>query len=45
MSGDEREILYRILFDMRADISEVKRMLSEMKKTATPLPNSRTSRT
>ena len=31
MSGDEREILYRILFDMRADISEVKRMLSELK--------------
>ena len=31
MSGDEREILYRILFDMRTDISDVKRMLSELK--------------
>ncbi len=31
MSGDEREILYRILFDMRNDIGEVKRMLSELK--------------
>ena len=41
MSGDEREILYRILFDMRADISEVKRMLSEMKNgySATEQPH------
>lgn len=28
--SDEREILYRILFDMRNDISEVKRMVTEM---------------
>lgn len=31
MSGDEREILYRILFDMRTDISDVKKMLTELK--------------
>ncbi|MBE6209482.1 MAG: sigma-54-dependent Fis family transcriptional regulator [Rikenellaceae bacterium] len=28
--GDEREILYRILFDMRNDISELKRMVTEL---------------
>ena len=28
--GDEREILYRILFDMRNDISELKRMVAEL---------------
>lgn len=36
MSGDEREILYRILFDMRNDISDVKRMLSEMRNGTEP---------
>jgi DNA-binding NtrC family response regulator len=30
--GDEREILYRILFDMRADISEVRRTLDELRR-------------
>ncbi len=29
--GDEREILYRILFDMRADVMEIKRTLNELK--------------
>ncbi len=28
--GSEREILYRILFDMRSEIADIKRMLSEM---------------
>ena len=27
--GDERELLYKILFDMRSDINELKRMMSE----------------
>lgn len=30
--GDEREILYRILFDMRNDITEIKRSLTELKQ-------------
>jgi DNA-binding NtrC family response regulator len=30
--GDEREILYRILFDMRGDITEIKQSLSELRK-------------
>ncbi len=29
--GDEREILYRILFDMRSDVMEIKRTLNELK--------------
>ncbi|MDL2320382.1 sigma-54-dependent Fis family transcriptional regulator, partial [Alistipes sp. OttesenSCG-928-B03] len=28
--GDEREILYKVLFDMRADIGELKRMMNEV---------------
>lgn len=28
--GDEREILYKVLFDMRAEISEMKRMIAEL---------------
>lgn len=37
--GDEREILYRILFDMRNDISELKRMVSELSHgNITPSP-------
>jgi DNA-binding NtrC family response regulator len=34
--GDEREILYRILFDMRADIAEVRRMLDDMRRGGGP---------
>ena len=30
--GDEREILYRILFDMRADISDMRRNLDELRR-------------
>jgi DNA-binding NtrC family response regulator len=30
--GDEREILYRILFDMRADISDMRRTLDELRR-------------
>lgn len=30
--GDEREILYRILFDMRAEIAEVRRILDELRR-------------
>jgi DNA-binding NtrC family response regulator len=30
--GDEREILYRILFDMRAEIGEVRRTLDELRR-------------
>ncbi len=30
--GDEREILYRILFDMRADIAEVRRSIEELRR-------------
>lgn len=30
--NDEREILYRILFDMRNDITEIKRSLSELRQ-------------
>jgi DNA-binding NtrC family response regulator len=30
--GDEREILYRILFDMRGDITEIKHSLAELRK-------------
>jgi DNA-binding NtrC family response regulator len=32
MPGDEREILYRILFDMRADIAEVRRTVEELRR-------------
>lgn len=28
-SGDERELLYKVLFDMKSDINDLKRMLSE----------------
>ncbi|MFI3266180.1 MAG: sigma-54 dependent transcriptional regulator [Rikenellaceae bacterium] len=28
--GDERDILYKILFDIKADVSEIKRMLRDM---------------
>jgi DNA-binding NtrC family response regulator len=30
--GDEREILYRILFDMRADIAEMRRNIEDMRR-------------
>jgi DNA-binding NtrC family response regulator len=30
--GDEREILYRILFDMRSDIAEVRRTVEELRR-------------
>lgn len=30
MGGTERELLYKVLFDMRADIHELKRMLSDV---------------
>ena len=40
MSGDdyttERELLYKILFDMRSDINDLKRMLSELMHGHTP---------
>jgi len=29
--ADEREILYKVLFDMRSDINELKRMMAELK--------------
>ena len=32
--SSERELLYKILFDMRSDINDVKRMLSELMHTA-----------
>ncbi len=32
LPGDEREILYRILFDMRADIAEVRRTVEELRR-------------
>lgn len=37
MGGSERELLYKVLFDMRADIHELKQMLSDVvKQTQTP---------
>ncbi len=42
--GDEREILYRILFDMRADIARMGRTLDELRRRSeefdTPAPHS-----
>ena len=42
MGGDdfstERELLYKILFDMRSDINDLKRMLSELMRGHTPQP-------
>ncbi|MBP3425820.1 MAG: sigma-54-dependent Fis family transcriptional regulator [Rikenellaceae bacterium] len=40
--GDEREILYRILFDMRNDIAELKRMVTELShgSSVSPMPHS-----
>lgn len=35
--NDEREILYRILFDMRAEISEVRRTLDELRRRSEDL--------
>lgn len=38
MDGDsatERELLYKVLFDMRADINDLKRMMSELTQSAT----------
>ena len=39
--SSERELLYKILFDMRSDINDVKRMLSELMHSAphTPAPS------
>ncbi len=34
--ADERELLYKVLFDMKRDISDVKRMLLEVMSGATP---------
>ena len=34
----ERELLYKILFDMRSDINEMKRMLFEMRTGVMPVP-------
>ena len=38
----ERELLYKILFDMRSDINELKRMMSEALRGTTPQPQSPT---
>lgn len=35
----ERELLYKILFDMRSDINDLKRMLSELMHGHTPQPS------
>lgn len=35
----ERELLYKILFDMRSDINEMKRMLFELRSGAMPMPS------
>ncbi len=48
MSGDdfstERELLYKILFDMRSDINDLKRMLSElMRRGESPMAQSPSS--
>ena len=34
----ERELLYKILFDMRSDINEMKRMLFELRAGGVPMP-------
>ena len=34
----ERELLYKILFDMRSDINDLKRMLSELMHATHPMP-------
>ena len=34
----ERELLYKVLFDMRADINDLKRMISELAKGGEPCP-------
>lgn len=36
--ASERELLYKVLFDMRADINDLKRMISEMLHNASPEP-------
>jgi DNA-binding NtrC family response regulator len=43
--GDEREILYRILFDMRADIADMRRTLDELRRRSEELSPSRDSST
>ena len=35
--GDEREILYRILFDMRSEIAEIRRTLDELRRRSDEL--------
>ncbi len=35
-TSTERELLYKVLFDMRSDINELKRMIAEMMHGATP---------
>ena len=42
--GDEREILYRILFDMRNDIAELKRMVAELGGSAPTMSHSHPTR-
>lgn len=37
-SFSERELLYKVLFDMRNDINDLKRMLSELTRGAHPAP-------
>ena len=34
----ERELLYKVLFDMRADINDLKRMMSELLQGGAPCP-------
>ena len=34
----ERELLYKVLFDMRADINDLKRMMAELMRGAAPCP-------
>ncbi len=37
-SATERELLYKVLFDMRADINDLKRMMTELTQGAAPRP-------
>ena len=39
----ERELLYKILFDMRSDINDLKRMLSELMHGSHPMPQQQKS--
>ncbi len=41
-SSTERELLYKVLFDMRADINELKRMLSEVLRGGVVMPHGQT---